>query len=522
MNGTVDADVIDRDTQTCEMERRRLLLRAGLALTISLLLVNIGKMLVAAWLALDYAYELDYGEGIVWQQMRNMLAGEGYGSLGTYPAIVYHYPPVYHLATAGLAGATGIDELLAGRLVSLLSTLASMLFVGVLAWSAIPKDESRIGRWLAAGMAAACLATIPAIVGWAVLMRVDMLGCALTLGGLMLSVRAIARPRVVPLAALVFVLSIYTKQTNIAGPIAAVAALWFVRPRSAWVLLGWCVGLGMAALAALVIGTDGGFLRHILAYNVNRLDWSQWHLLVGVMLSQTTLIATACFAMWWAWRRLTDGGYATLRGKVARNETDAALLLLLAFVAVKTAMLPMVFKSGSNSNYLIEWSCGIVVFVGLAAVPVLRVAERGDAWPSRILVAALTIALPVTAWRMPPVEIDRPAIRAQDARMAAIVERIRASARPVVTDDMVLLIRAGRPVEYEPAIAAELGHSGVYDEAGFVAKVQRGDFGFFLTRGDRSTVLFNERYNPRVADAIDAAYPRKERNGDLVFHLPAR
>ena len=39
----------------------------------------------------------DYGEGIVWQQMRNIVAGQGYTPLGVYPAIVYHYPPVYHL-----------------------------------------------------------------------------------------------------------------------------------------------------------------------------------------------------------------------------------------------------------------------------------------------------------------------------------------------------------------------------------------------------------------------------------------
>ncbi|HEX8554528.1 MAG TPA: hypothetical protein VF695_07470 [Sphingomonas sp.] len=522
INGAIDADVVGRDTPPHEIERKRLLLRAGLALAIGLLLFNVGKMLIAAWLALDYAYDLDYGEGIVWQQMRNMLAGEGYGPLGTYPAIVYHYPPFYHLTTAALAWATGIDDLLAGRLVSLMSTLASMVFVGMLAWSAIPRDENRFVRWLAAGIAAACLATIPTIVDWAVLMRVDMLGCALTLGGLVLSVRAITQPKIVPLAALVFVLAVYTKQTNIAGPVAALIALWLVRSRSAWVLLAWCVGLGLAALAALVIDTDGGFLRHVLSYNVNRLDWTRWQLLVGIVLSQATLTAAACFAVCWAWRRLTKGGCAMLRGRVTRDGASATLLLLLSFVAIKTAMLPMVLKSGSNSNYLIEWSCGIAVFVGLAAVPVLRAARPGEAWPSPILVAVLTITLPVAAWRMPSVEIDRSAIRAQDARMAAIVDRIRASARPVVTDDMVLLIRAGRPVEYEPAIAAELGHSGVYDETSFVAKVRHGDFGFFLTRGGRSNTLFNERYNPRVADAIDAAYPRKERDGDLLFHLPAR
>ena len=34
--------------------------------------------------------------------------------------------------------------------------------------------------------------------------------------------------------------------------------------------------------------------------------------------------------------------------------------------------------------------------------------------------------------------------------------------------------------------------------------------------------LTDARYNRRVADAIDAAYPRKEMVGNLVVHLPAR
>ena len=522
MSVTVDPAIRGRNSSALPMERKRLLLCGGLALTIGLLLFNVGRMLVAASLALDYAYDLDYGEGIVWQQMRNILAGEGYGPLRTYPAIVYHYPPVYHLTTAALAAATGADELFAGRLVSLLSTLGSMVFVGILTWSASSKDDSRVVRWLAAGVAAACLATIPTIVEWAVLMRVDMLGCALTLGGLVLSARAITQPKMVPLAALVFVLAVYTKQTNIAGPVAALVMLWCVRPRSALALLGWCAGLGMIALAILMLESDGGFLRHILSYNVNRLDWTRWQLLAGTMLSQVTLVVIAYFAIRPALRRLAEGGLVALRTRVARDETSATVLLMLTFVAVKTAMLPMILKSGSSSNYLIEWSCGIAVFVGLAAVPVLRAAHRGVAWPSPILVALLTIMLPIYAWQMPPVENYRSALSAQSVRSAAMVNRVRASAKPVVTDEMVLLIRAGRPVEYEPAIAAELGHSGVYDEAGFVAKVRHGDFGFFLTRGDRSNSLFNERYNPRVADAIDEAYPRKERDGDFVFHLPAQ
>ena len=87
---------------------------------------------------------------------------------------------------------------------------------------------------------------------------------------------------------------------------------------------------------------------------------------------------------------------------------------------------------------------------------------------------------------------------------------------------MVLIIRAGRSVLWEPAIAAELAHGGRYDEAAFVRLVQRQTFGFFFTDGDRGSSSFDERYNPAVAEAIARYYPIKKEVGGEVLHLPRR
>jgi hypothetical protein len=268
--------------------------------------------------------------------------------------------------------------------------------------------------------------------------------------------------------------------------------------------------------------SHGGFLRHILLYNINRLDLSRWHGIVRIILAHEMLIAISAFGIVAAWRRVFPSGVglSKLRQTVAGDGSKAALLILLLFLAVKTAMLPMLLKSGSSDNYVIEWLCGIAIFVGLAALPVINVARDGSTSPSRVLLALFLIGLPVAAWLIPLQDVDPTSIRAQTTRMSDIVARIRASQKPVITDEMVLLIRAGRDVHWEPAIAAELAHSGLYDEPAFAAMIRRRDFGFFLTRGDRGTAMFDERYNPAVADAIDAAYPRKQQVGPLVFHLP--
>ena len=498
----------------------RRLVGAGFAIAVLLMLVNLGTLLLAALVALGYPYDLDYGEGIVWQQLRNIVAGTGYGPLGVYPAVVYHYPPVYHLMTAATAWAFGLDQLFAGRLVSLLSTVAMMGLVGRLVVSAMPRGEDRVLQLAAAGIGGLCLASIPSILSWAFLMRVDMLACALTLAGLALGIRAIERPSAIPFAALAFVLAIYTKQTSIAGPVAVFAALWLVRPRAAIVLFACCAGLGLIALGGLSLASDGGFLRHILLYNINRLDLSRIDLLAWILTSQAMLIAMAAFAIVASWRRLELGRPLALRAKLAGDPSKAAPLILLLFLAVKTMMLPMILKSGSSDNYIIEWSCGMAVFVGLAAVPVLKFVRDGTAAPSLVLLLLFTVALPVTAWQTPASEPDAAGARYQGALMAGVVTDIRASAKPVISDDMVLLIRAGRDVQWEPAIAAELAHGRVYDEAAFAGMVRRHAFGFFITHDGPGAVFFKQRYNPVVADAIEAAYPRRRQVGPLVYHLP--
>lgn len=498
----------------------RRLVGAGLAIAVLLMLVNVGKLLLAALVALGYPYDLDYGEGIVWQQLRNIVAGTGYGPLGVYPAIVYHYPPVYHVTTAATAWAFGLDQLFAGRLVSLLSALAMMVLVGRLSASAMPRSEDRVLRLAAAAIGGLSLASIPSILTWAILMRVDMLACALTLAGLALGIRAIERPSAIPFAALAFVLAIYTKQTSIAGPIAVFAGLWLVRPRTAIVLFACCAGFGLIALGGLSLASDGGFLRHILLYNINRLDLSRIGLLGWILSSQAMLIAMAAFAVAATWRRLELSRPLALRVTLASDPSKAAAVILLLFLAVKTMMLPMILKSGSSDNYIIEWSCGIAMFVGLAVLPVLKFVRDGTAVPSLVLLLLFAVALPVTAWQIPASEPDAAGARYRGALMAGVVTDIRASTRPVISDDMILLIRAGRDVQWEPAIAAELAHGRVYDEAAFARMVRRHAFGFFLTHDGPDSVLFKERYNPMVADAIEAAYPRRRQVGPLTYHLP--
>ena len=505
------------------MPFQRWAIRVGLAAFAILLLVNLSKMLRYVAYTTGYPYSLDYGEGIVWQQMLNIVAGKGYQPIGVFPAIVYHYPPVYHLTTAAVAAIFGMDGLYAGRWVSFLCTVVTMVLSGVLAASAVPRDETRAVRICVALTAGFCLTSCYPVAKWSALMRVDMLATAFSLAGLLLVIRAPARRSAIVAAAILFVLAIYTKQTSIAAPAASFLGLLVVRPKAAFLLLAVCLALGLSALGWLSAASDGGFLRHIILYNINRLDLSTWQSMAWTLLAHGNILVVSGIGAFFALRRLREGGMAGLRERCERDARLLALLILLIFLLLKTVLLLAMLKSGSADNYMVEWFTAVAIFLALALMPALRIAFGHEGRMSTILTVFVVLGLPIHAYQVETFGHSRRASSVQRDALAHVVDEIRASPKPVISDDMTLLIRAGRPVLWEPAITAELSHAGLYDDKAFAAKVRRGDFGFFVTEGDRGDLLYDSRYNPVVADAIDAAYPRREYiPSRLMLHLPAR
>lgn len=490
---------------------------AALALSAAAMLTAIAKLLASAALALGWPFELDYGEGIVWQQMLNMVAGRGYAPLGVFPAIVYHYPPVYHLLTAAAAAVTGADALVAGRLVSLVSGLASAALIGRL--SVVAGGVTGRAALIGAGFAGLAFLGSPTVLFWSTLMRVDLLACALTLAGLCLTASSLAgRPRL-GWAALAFALAVYTKQTAVLGPAAAFTVLWLARPRSAWTFLALSAGMGLAALAALTFATDGEFLRHVLIYNVNRFDPDRWRMVAAFVLTQLFPLALAALMVAAAWRRLRPSAWRELRARLAAEPADAALLLALAYLALRIATLPLILKSGSNFNYLIDLYAAACVFVGLGVRRVADAVVGGGPWPRPLVVALVLAGLPAHGLTSGVANGSalHPALLADRQEL---VERIRAADKPVIADSMALIIRAGKPVLFESAITAELSHAGLYDQPALIRMVERRAFAFFVFDGGPGTPAFAGRYSPALAAAIARAYPRTKIYGDLVVALP--
>lgn len=503
---------------------RSLLIAVALVSFAALLIRNGYSMLHFASIAVPYPFDLDYGEGIVWQQAREIAAGRGYAPLGVFPAIVFHYPPVYHLTSLALARIAGLDELVAGRLVSVCSTIATMGFCALLTGKMLPAGTRRGVAIIVMFAAPLIFISFAPVMMWFVFMRVDMLAGALSLAGLLLAIYALKRPVLIVGAAVLFVLSIYTKQTSIAAPAAAFLMLILMRPRRALVLLATCLALGLVALVCLSWASDGRFLEHILGYNLNRYSNANLPGFKHFVLAYCVFFGVAVFGV----VMVARGPYRSARAAPTlaewryRHADDprlGAVIAMLLFFVLKLAMVPMIFKSGASFNYLIEWLSSVAIFAAIGILPVV-VAGFDTAAPVSPLLAVAAWLLPLQALHPGGWDLTRDSADRQAAALKPLVAQIRSARKPVISDDMILLIRAGQPVRLEPAIVAELGSSGRYDDDAFARLIRRHSFAFFITQAQRGDPLFDDRYNPQIADALYQAYPTQRKVAGLIVHLP--
>ena len=211
-----------------------------------------------------------------------------------------------------------------------------------------------------------------------------------------------------------------------------------------------------------------------------------------------------------------------LREQLAITDGPACLLLLIIYLAFASVMVLAIAKVGSNINYLIEFVCVIAIFAGLAckdAADALIKKTRFNGAESFMLCVAVPAVVGAHALMMPArhdPRLERPPV----GEMRQLVETVRQADRPVISDDMVLLKRAGKPVVWEPAIFAELASKGMWDSRPFIEMIRCQRFAFFVTQGVRGDALFNQRYDGAVADAMDRAYPIRRDMAGLVLHLP--
>lgn len=500
------------------------LIRSTMLLTLcALLAVHVAGVCLDITAAIRYPFQLDYGEGIVWQQAELIPGPRMYSSSPELPFIVFHYPPLYHLIVRATRWIQP-DFLAAGRLVSSFSMVLIGCLVTALVLVAIRRPGQRtagidLGCAIAAGLLLLCL---PAVRSWGLLMRVDMVAILLSMAGLLVGAWSNGRFWGTACALLLCVASVFTKQTQLPAGVAVFLIALLRNPRGALAAAAIAGAVGLGALGLMEGLTGNGFLQNIVGHNVNRLSlwqayWVFWS--EQASFSFMILMLLASIALW----RAVLPSAPRLRPKTllqdiwalrwADRATTCRALLLLEFI-LATLMLPTTLKSGSSFNYLLEWLSTGCTLIGIMLVDL----ARSDAISGyRFKVVTLLLALSVAA--LPLRYMPDQATESDLAWQAALVERIAAAPKPVASEEMTLLMRAGKPVIFEPAIVTELAFEGRWNETPLVEMIRARGFAFMITTNN--AVGGTSRRTPAVDAAMREAYPRVEQVGPgLWLNLP--
>jgi hypothetical protein len=478
------------------------LLRLGLIAALALATLGYAAFCAAhVFQLLRYPFALDYGEGPLLAQVRALAEGTPlwriYADPARPPFLVVNYPPVYLLLAAALSYALG-SALLAGRVVSLLATLAALAALAVLLRAdgrrqtvdgstkySSESQRSAVGRWLPA--AALLLLTVPVVREWAALMRVDMLALALSLWGLALMTRfdpSPQAPRAVQPAPLrwitllapgaLFALALYTKPSMLAGPLAG----------GLWLLAGWRglslaarlqVALAWALLAALPLAllqwaSGGWFWIHVAWANANRWDaalarqlWADQLRLRWPLFVAGALGALVCLAR--------PSPFALRPSPFALRPSPFASYLPLVYALGALAAAAGVGKVGAYANYFLELYVALVWLSGLAlGGQKQRSAAEGDPTNRRppLRLSPFAFRLSPFAFRLSPFafRLSPFAFRLSPVLLALLfASTLRYS--PVWSKDQLKL--AGLLEPNPPRLA--WGRYGLWDEAAREAQV---------------------------------------------------
>ncbi|MGD9048048.1 MAG: hypothetical protein PVF77_08355, partial [Anaerolineae bacterium] len=462
------------------------------------------------WLAirgLTFPYQLDYGEGVLLHFVREWAAGRPiYKAIEGYPYITSNYAPLPILLALSLTPILSLS-FAAGRVWTLVAVVAITILIAVWVW--------REGKtWLPAAAAALLFFGSPYIYHWAPLFRVDLVGLALTLGGLY-AVRLYAgscatgeqphRTGWLWLAVILFVAGLYAKQSFIFAPAAALVYLFLFVDR--WLAIKMAAAmalLGGGAFLLINFLTRGGFWEGLVISNVNPFLWSEfWKQQADFF---TTFALLVLLAGWY----LLDK-YVLDRAIAVREKVSPLDLYLPAALA----SLWLAGKAGAWENYFFEALAALALCAGLGLARL--VGHRASM--VQLLAPLLVLAQVGLMWHTP--RVANRYLQLTRRSNQEIASYLAGTPDPVVSEDMGLLVTNGKVLDYYSFQYSQLARAGRWDQAWELGQLRDRAFStVILEQGTRLDVDRYQRFTREFLSELDRNYRRDGTVGKYELYEP--
>ncbi|MBI5031863.1 MAG: glycosyltransferase family 39 protein [Chloroflexi bacterium] len=463
------------------------------------------------WLGMSglvYAYQLDYGEGIVLWFAQQIYHGQPiYKSLTDFPFASSNYPPVAMLLSAALMPIFG-EGYASGRLLN----FVSMLIVAVLIYRIVQAETKNRN---ASVLAALFFLGSPYIYHWSPLDRVDLIGLAFTFGGVYFVWEYLRPPTTdrrpllfLAFGVLCFLFALYTKQTLMAGPAAAFLALWMRNRRQAILFAVVLGAIGGALFLVINFLTAGGFYLGLIESNVSLFLVDQ---LVAQLITFATTFPILLLLALWSWIQ-------RVRAK------PIGVLEWYAVAAI--AMLSLAGRIGAWENYFFEAIAILCTFLGyqFATWSVLRVLSlRNTQYATRITPLILPVLLLIQLALMnhdPWIAADLMARNySSNQQLSPLLQRTQGT---IISEDMGALATNGKSVDYYTYQYSMLARSAKWNQNWELNGLREGLFPLvILEHGTRENVDHYRRFTREFVSTLDRYYARTQTAGKYEIYTPA-
>jgi hypothetical protein len=462
-----------------------LLVGAATLITIFYLGRSAYRFLYYNWKTVTFPYSVDYGEGPILDQVMRLSKFQNIymTDIQQLPFTITNYPPMYQVVQVPFAWIFG-PAYWYGRGLSTLSIFAAAFFIALIL-GVVTKD------WLAGVLGGLVLFAVPYILHWSPFCRVDSFALGLSMAGVFVIARWPDSRKGVIISGLLLTAAVYTRQSYaLAAPPAAF--FWLIGNRHwkrALQLVGVVAGVGLVFLLLLTLISRGGFYFNIVTANVNPFHWDSvrnykdaiWRNMRYIVISSVVFLA----GTWW------------LKSKI--------WWLAAPYLIGGTISAITIGKSGSNVNYLFEFSAGISLVAGaviaapgrrlwLLKIPLILLL----AWQvNKMYIWTNTEYYP---WTMGRVDNER-----EDIKL--LLDLVRQSKGPVLADEfMGLVVLDGRQLYFQPFEFKQLSIAKVWDETPFIQAVNNKEFGLILLYSPKSWDSRHERWTQPQLRAIENNY----------------
>jgi hypothetical protein len=360
-------------------------------------------------------------------------AARGDKVYGSPPKYVYqNYPPLsFHLV--GWLGLLTHDTNVAGRWISFVAYLAIALFVALIV------EHFTHSRQIGAFAALCWLIWLAAFD----MVRVGyndphVLGVALSLAGLYWFVRDSESIRGLCISAVLFSLSLFTKQSLVAFPCAVGIQLFLTSRRRFAAWLGASV-LACVILLALTIAFDG---RYFMDHLMMPRPYDRWGILDSLAPYLQFAQVGFVVALIWALRQTALAPTAVLVWSFAIGHVVAA-----AYCG----------GAGASVNHFYEGMIATSAIVGLG-VPELQRVSAGWRFPRAMFVVLLVVPFFLTSMLAVPPRIYSDLKRYREmpkweAEFAFVKENVSLHEGPAICETLLICYAAGKAEEYDPYTA---------------------------------------------------------------------